>query len=986
MALIKRMKEGDKSPTLYSLYGKQYDFNQFQRDADEGVHEYIASLKRGNKDADQFMKAYSDIMSGILDGSITFKDGRYIDSKGRYSNGLSNKPNKDYYGLMANYIYNKQRNQNEYVLPEDKTKIKWSGNSSIGLAITRNMFNSDTWNNKDFQDLNEWDEFGKVKGQDNRHKRLYDSFNYILGNFDNLFSRYSEQDKKDSLAYITDAMNRLKDNKIDAGDYLALSKAAGGLDYRSMFADKAVEVPTQNGSVPVSNTDFLSWVSKKYPVFRGTLATPRNLNDGRVHDQNTLNNLVNTINKLSDDQLYRIVMSDIADSDGKYNFNNFDFILNTFKDEDHNFSNHLGTKIALHVLKSRNLLKPFGQDKPNMYYIPNSDSNSRSTSWVWYAYNNTSSEMSYHDIPYWRDRIRTEWQGQKSGLSDDSSYLIDRYGYLKEGGILMASGGTQLQPWYSTITDFDPSKYKYQYDTSKLINADLSDDAIDPWVSNIVGIGSGRYLPSEGNTREYTQGIEDSQYYKNFGKALFNPDGTFTDVGLAWAKASDALLPSNSAAAFFDQDGNLRTSWTVNNNDIYNRRPQTFTNLSDYANYVRNDQILGSRHNVFLNTGNRYFYKDQAGNKHWVNPDDIDKYIISDTPVSSWNDDKTVFWNDYEITGLKNPENANQSVVAQNDDEKSSSINLTQEHKDKQPSTSFGDFMQQISPDLMDAGRLLRSIRTNNKVAETVRKSLTPVLKDTYELYSPITGAFSEMQLRNSQAASIRRAAARPFTSDASLQLAGSLDANRQATDLERQGFLSDDAEIKQTKAEALKRQWDNQARRNDVANFNRASINQTNRELAQLEGTRLKQNWQSVDNFLQGLESRARKRYETDKERRDSFRLQTQQQDIDNQYQDMLQKAQDAAQKWQKDPANSSRTLSEMPGYFQFLRDLARWRNTKILGAHADIYRYKYNNDYLNKSAYDIGSQYGFYKGGGSLRPSVLHMINRVLKNENNT
>ena len=621
-----------------------------------------------------------------------------------------------------------------------------------------------------------------------------------------------------------------------------------------------------------------------------------------------------------------------------------------------------------------------------MYYIPNSDSNSRSTSWVWDAYNNTISEMSYHDIPYWRDRIRTEWQGQKSGLSDDSSYLIDRYGYLKEGGILMASGGTQLQPWYSTITDFDPSKYKYQYDTSKLINADLSDDAIDPWVSNIVGIGSGRYLPSEGNTREYTQGIEDSQYYKNFGKALFNPDGTFTDVGLAWAKASDALLPSNSAAAFFDQDGNLRTSWTVNNNDIYNRRPQTFTNLSDYANYVRNDQILGSRHNVFLNTGNRYFYKDQAGNKHWVNPDDIDKYIISDTPVSSWNDDKTVFWNDYEITGLKNPENANQSVVAQNDDEKSSSINLTQEHKDKQPSTSFGDFMQQISPDLMDAGRLLRSIRTNNKVAETVRKSLTPVLKDTYELYSPITGAFSEMQLRNSQAASIRRAAARPFTSDASLQLAGSLDANRQATDLERQGFLSDDAEIKQTKAEALKRQWDNQARRNDVANFNRASINQTNRELAQLEGTRLKQNWQSVDNFLQGLESRARKRYETDKERRDSFRLQTQQQDIDNQYQDMLQKAQDAAQKWQKDPANSSRTLSEMPGYFQFLRDLARWRNTKILGAHADIYRYKYNNDYLNKSAYDIGSQYGFYKGGGSLRPSVLHMINRVLKNENNT
>ena len=124
------------------------------------------------------------------------------------------------------------------------------------------------------------------------------------------------------------------------------------------------------------------------------------------------------------------------------------------------------------------------------------------------------------------------------------------------------------------------------------------------------------------------------------------------------------------------------------------------------------------------------------------------------------------------------------------------------------------------------------------------------------------------MQLRNSQAADVRRQAARPFTSDASLQLAGALDANRQATDLERQGFLADDTEIKRTKAEALKRQEDNVARRSEVANFNRASINQTNRELAQLEGARLKQNWQSVDNFLAGLEGRVRQRAEADRAR----------------------------------------------------------------------------------------------------------------------
>lgn len=313
----------------------------------------------------------------------------------------------------------------------------------------------------------------------------------------------------------------------------------------------------------------------------------------------------------------------------------------------------------------------------------------------------------------------------------------------------------------------------------------------------------------------------------------------------------------------------------------------------------------------------------------------------------------------------KKPEELKEPIEETPQDHKHSFINPVSQSSTKSPN-QFGNFLSQLAPDLIGAGRLFGSLRTNNKVAETVRKSLTPVLKNTHELYSPVTGAFSEMQLRNRQAADIRRQAARPFTSDASLQLAGALEANRQATDLERQGFLADDAEIKRTKAEALRRQEDNIARRSEVANFNRASINQTNRELAQLEAARLKQNWQSVDNFLTGIEGRVRQRAEADRERRNNFRLQTAQQDIDDQYYDALQKAQDAATKWQKSPENASKTLSEMPNYFQFLRELSRWKNANYLGAHANVYGYRYDNKYLNKSAKDIGSEYRFYKNGG--------------------
>ena len=955
MALIKRMKEGDKSPTLYSWYGKQYDFDQLQKDADEGVHEYIATLKRGSKDIDQFMKAYSDIMTGIRDGSITFKDGKYVDARGRYSNGLyyddkdvkqtSKRPSKDYYGLMANYIYGKQRSQNEYTAPEDKTKIKWAGSSSIGKAITRTIFNSDAWNNQDFQDLNEYDESGKVKGTDNRHKKLYDAFDYVLSNFDNLFSGYSEQDKANATKYISEAMNYLKDGKIDSGDYLALNRAASGLDYRSMFSDRTVETPSlREGAIQVPETDFVSWVSKKYPIFSGTLHTSRSLNDGRTYGPDTLNRITQAVNSLSESDLYRIVRSALADKN--YVFNNEQSVVNTFGDADYQFSNPFGVRLALQSLKDRNLLKSFGAQQPDLYYIPNTDNNQRFTSWVWDAKNGTLSEMSYHDIPYWREKILAEWQSSKGTPSGDNSYWTSRYGSFKKGGVILAQTGVKLGEnanWYIGV---------FQPQLTHILEGLDKDKEYYSWLNDMQDRHNELYTAAGSNFLNKAYKADTVGTYQDLYKSGYqtewngNPAG-YNSLGIANAQK----------LGMFDISGRTRTSgdwvgkWNTDN---------LYSGITDYRRLLGRkgdytDEQLASTVASFKEKG--YDFVEDANGYYKLIP-------IED-----------------HVEETEKPE---EPAVETPQDKEDSFINPI-----SQPTKSpnqFGNFISQLAPDLIGAGRLFGSLRTNNKVAETIRKSLTPVLKNTYELYSPVTGAFSEMQLRNRQAADVRRQAARPFTSDASLQLAGALDANRQATNLERQGFLADDAEIKRTKAEALKRQEDNIARRSEVANFNRASINQTNRELAQLEGARLKQNWQSVDNFLAGLEGRVRQRTEIDRERRLNFGLQTAQQDIDDQYQEALQKAQDAALKWQKDPANASKTLSEMPNYFQFLRELSRWRNASSLGAHANVYGYRYDNNYLNKNALDIASKYGFYRNGGSLRPSTLHMINKILRNENNT
>lgn len=65
------------------------------------------------------------------------------------------------------------------------------------------------------------------------------------------------------------------------------------------------------------------------------------------------------------------------------------------------------------------------------------------------------------------------------------------------------------------------------------------------------------------------------------------------------------------------------------------------------------------------------------------------------------------------------------------------------------PTLARQGFWGEVGTDLLGAGRLAGSIWANNRIARTIRESLRPKLHDTYELYSPVTGAFSEMQLRN---------------------------------------------------------------------------------------------------------------------------------------------------------------------------------------------------------------------------------------------
>lgn len=959
MSLVKKMENGDKTPTLYTHYGKQYDFNELQKSADMGFNDFLGSLKRGEKDQDKFREAYSNIMAGIKDGTITFKNGRYYDSLGRYTNSDGKNKNKDYYGLVANYIYGKQGRSKEYVKPEDKTKIKWSGNSGVGQAFTRNIYGSDNGNIMDFLDLDSYDSESKNRATTNRTKRATDALQHIYNNFDSLFTGYSDSDRNSSMTDIQAAIQALNDGSIDAGDYLALSKAVGGINFRNMFTTeegKPAERAQIQGQPQTQQTqfdNFVNWVQQKYPQFTGQLNNPRSLTTSRTYGPGTVQILTTAMQKLSNNDLYRIIRSSL--SDPKYAFNNEQFIKDTFSNEDFGFLNPFGLQQSLIALKSRGILKPFGEDNLNLYYIPNTDNPTKQTAWVWDDQNSTVAEMSYHDIPYWRERIKQEYLAQTQPQGADS-YYTSRYKF-KNGGIVKAQYGTVMKRgdkgnWLNVDNTSANASNINTWDTyynNSGIDADII--ANNPWQRGYLKDDSGNII--KGDNGEVQYGLSAGQ----LGILLNNLNTVGS--GLSWDKKANAK-GYDQWNRLFDQTG-LNTYFGGDSNRFDYLGPSTWNR---HALLQRLQQVHGKDNPLKIGNGSIYF-----DGRQWQLPPIVEKPAVD--PVIS----------EMKIASPL-PE-----IIEPLQISNGSYVNPVETSSKTRDYTNLGQAALGFIPEIIGAGRLFDSLRTNNRVTDVIRKSLNPALKDTYELYSPITGAFSEMQLRNRQAADTRLQAARPMTSDASLALAGVLDANRQATNLEYQGFLADDKEVKRTQAEALKRQEDNIARRSAIANENRFSINKTNRDRAELEATRLRRNWQSRDNFLQGVEGRLRNRFEADRERRNNFRLQTQLADIDRQYQDAIRGATREVESWRAN--NPGVSISSMPGYNNyedFLREMSNWKNAQTYNTHAGIYGYSYNNDYLNKSARRIAGDYGYYKDGGQLKPSALYLINKVIKNESNT
>lgn len=243
------------------------------------------------------------------------------------------------------------------------------------------------------------------------------------------------------------------------------------------------------------------------------------------------------------------------------------------------------------------------------------------------------------------------------------------------------------------------------------------------------------------------------------------------------------------------------------------------------------------------------------------------------------------------------------------------------------------------TPDFILAGRLFGNILNNNTVSEETLKGLKPLLVDTYNLQKYVVGDLPTKQAFYGKAAQLENLASKPRTSDASLQLAGQLEANNRGNEIRLQGDLQDNNMIKTTRDQAWQIEADNIARRSAVANKNRESLLGINKAKHDINAARRSANWVSIENFLKEKEQKELKRQELQR----NFDI--------NQLQDNIQYEQltDPVYISLKNKAISDNATPQQINEFQKYQTLMgqRYKN-RLNNAYARLYNLRTTNGYV--------------------------------------
>lgn len=226
-----------------------------------------------------------------------------------------------------------------------------------------------------------------------------------------------------------------------------------------------------------------------------------------------------------------------------------------------------------------------------------------------------------------------------------------------------------------------------------------------------------------------------------------------------------------------------------------------------------------------------------------------------------------------------------------------------------------------VAPEeVLALGRMVGGLVANNRAARIYKEGLKPTLLDTFENTVPLQGNFQAVTNAEQQASNLESVAARPRTSDASLQLAGELEASGRAGQARFQGGLQDAEMFYKTRMLGQQESDAAKARRVEVANRNRASMNAIDAAKKQIDAGRVTANYQQViAPYLAGVENRFRQT----KAMRDQLALESYLNEANSNYNTS------AAKIMEDDPIGAQRELSKLQKGLQ--SDMLKKRSSLI-------------------------------------------------------
>lgn len=229
-----------------------------------------------------------------------------------------------------------------------------------------------------------------------------------------------------------------------------------------------------------------------------------------------------------------------------------------------------------------------------------------------------------------------------------------------------------------------------------------------------------------------------------------------------------------------------------------------------------------------------------------------------------------------------------------------------------------------VAPEeVLALGRMVGGLAANNRAARIYKEGLKPTLLDTFENTVPLQGNFQAVTNAEQQASNLESVAARPRTSDASLQLAGELEASGRAGQARFQGGLQDAEMFYKTRMLGQQESDAAKARRVEVANRNRASMNAIDAAKKQIDAGRVTANYQQViAPYLAGVENRFRQT----KAMRDQLALESYLNETNSNYNTSAAKI---MEDYKDDPIGAQRELSKLQKGLQ--SDMLKKRSSLI-------------------------------------------------------